>query len=485
MQCGQTTSYSVSVSGSSGIAEKHNGGPGAYLSSVSPQRRIALASVAAALVLVALKLAAGIATGSLGLLSEAAHSGTDLAAALLTFFAVGVAVRPADQSHPYGHGKAEHLAALAEALILVAAALVIAAIAVRRLVTAGSPEIDVTWWAIALLAVVIAIDASRVLVSLRAARRYVSAAFATNALHFASDLGGSVAVLLGLLAADRGYPRADSLAALLVAALVVAGAGRLALQNVDVLMDRSPVGGDEAVRTAIGELGPSVQLRRLRLRRAAGRHFADVVIGVPPAAAVEQGHAAADAVEGAVEAALPGADVVVHVEPADADAAVRERAHAAALRVPGVREIHNVAVLTIGERTEISLHLKLPGTLSLGEAHDVASEVEAAIREAVPDADTVQTHLEPLGEERAVAVVPPEATRAEADGVREIVAAVAGRAPRELRFLQTEVGLVAFLTLGMDGERTLAEAHGHASEIEERIRRAHPGIADVIVHTEP
>ena len=452
---------------------------------MSPQRRIALASVAAALVLVAVKLAAGLATGSLGLLSEAAHSGTDLAAALLTFFAVGVAVRPADRSHPYGHGKAEHLAALAEALVLVVLALLIAAVAIRRLVTGGSPEIDVTWWAIALLLVVIAIDASRVVVSLRAARRYESAAFATNALHFASDLGGSAAVLLGLLAAARGYPGADSLAALVVAVLVVVGAGRLALQNVDVLMDRSPVGADEAVRSAIAALAPSVELRRLRMRRASGRHFADIVIGVPPAAAVEQGHAAADAVEGAVEAALPGADVVVHVEPADADAAVRERAHAAALRVPRVREIHNVAVLTVGNRTEISLHLKLPGALPLAEAHSVASEVEAAIREAVPEADAVQTHLEPLGEERVVEAMPPEATRAEGDAVRRIVAEVAGREPRELRFLQTELGLVAFLTLAMDGERTLADAHGHASEIEERIRRAHPAIADVIVHTEP
>ena len=452
---------------------------------MSPQRRIALASVVAALALVAVKLAAGVATGSLGLVSEAAHSGTDLAAALLTFFAVGVAVRPADRGHPYGHGKAEHLAALAEALILVVVAIVIAVVAVRRLVTAGSPEVDVTWWAIALLVVVIAIDASRVVVSLRAARRFESAAFATNALHFASDLGGSAAVLLGLLAAARGYPDADSLAALVVAVLVVVGAGRLALQNVDVLMDRSPVGADEAVRSAIEKLAPAVELRRLRMRRAAGRHFADVVIGVPPAAAVEQGHAAADAVEGAVEAALPGADVVVHVEPADADAAVRERAHAAALRVPRVREIHNVAVLTVGDRTEISLHLKLPGVLPLAEAHAVASDVEAAIRDAVPEADAVQTHLEPLGEERAVEAMSPETTRAEADGVRRIAAEVAGREPRELRFLQTEVGVVAFLTLAMDGERTLADAHLRASEIEERIRRAHPAIADVIVHTEP
>jgi divalent metal cation (Fe/Co/Zn/Cd) transporter len=343
----------------------------------------------------------------------------------------------------------------------------------------------VTWWAVALLLVVLAIDASRALVSLRAARRFASAAFATNALHFASDLGGSTAVLIGLLATRAGHPDADSVAALLVAALVLAASTRLARQNVDVLMDRTPVDAHDAVRSEIEKLEPSVELRRLRMRRAAGRHFADVVIGVPPAAAVEQGHAAANAVEDAVEAALPGADVVVHVEPSETEAAIRERAHAAALRVPRVREIHNVAVLVLGDRIEISLHLKLPGSLSLDEAHAVASEVEAAIHEAVPEADAVQTHLEPLAEERAVHAVARDGMRAEADSVRGIVREVSGRDPRELRFLDTDAGVVAFLTLGMEPHRTLAEAHARASEIEERIRRDHPTIADVIVHTEP
>ena len=442
-------------------------------------------SVVAALALIAIKLATGVATGSLGLLSEAAHSGTDLAATLLTFFAVGVAGRPADRGHPYGHGKAEHLAALAEAVVLVGVSFVIAVAAVRRLSGAGSPELDVSWWVFALLALVIAIDASRVTVSWRAARRYDSAAFATSALHFASDLGGSTAVLVGLALARAGYPEGDSAAALLVAALVLVGAARLMRQNVDVLMDRSPPGAYEAVRRAIEALAPAVELRRLRMRRAAGRHFADVVIGVPPAAAVEQGHAAADAVEEAVEDAVPGTDVVVHVEPRDADAALRERALAAALRVPRVREIHNVAILHVGDRTEVSLHLKLPGQLPLAEAHALASNVESAIRTAVPEVDEVQTHLEPLGEEAAGRALAREGADVEQESVRRIVADVTGTPPRELRLYRTESGLVAFLTLAMEPERALAEAHARASEIEERIRREYPAIADVVVHTEP
>jgi cation diffusion facilitator family transporter len=450
---------------------------------VAPERRIALASVVAALVLIALKLVGGIASGSLGLLSEAAHSGTDLAAALLTFFAVGVAVRPADRGHPYGHGKAEHLAALAEASVLALVSLVIAAAAVRRITGEGPVDLDAAWWTFALVAVVIAIDAARAVLSWRGGRRYRNAALTTNALHFASDLGGSVAVLVGLAFARAGYPAGDSAAALFVAVLVLAAAFGLIRQNIDVLMDQAPAGAHEAVRRAIELVEPRVELRRLRIRRAAGRHFADVVIGVPPASAVEQGHAAASAVEDAVEEAVPGTDVIVHVEPAGSDAALRERAHAAALRVPGVREIHNVVVLQVGDRTEISLHLKLPGKLALAAAHEVASDVEAAIVNELPQVDSVQTHLEPLTE--ATPALSEDARVPERDAVRRIVAEVTGSPPREFRLLRTEEGLVAFLTLTMEPERALAEAHASASEIEERIRREHPAIADVIVHTEP
>src|ERR671932_1757193 len=290
------------------------------LSPMSPERRTALVSVAAAAGLIALKLITGLATHSLGLLSEAAHSGTDLVAALLTFFAVGIAKQPADRGHPYGHGKAEHLSALGEAGILVGVALLIAWRAILRLVGAGHSEVNPRWYAFAVLGVVIAVDLSRTLVSARASRRYGSAALEANAFHFASDFAGSAAVLLGLVVARAGYENADSIAALFVAALVLSAAGRLMAVNVDVLMDRVPAAAEAAARDAIAGLEPEVELRRLRMRQAGGRHFADVVIGVSPGAAVSQGHAAADAVEAAVEDALPGTDVVVHVEPRSEDA---------------------------------------------------------------------------------------------------------------------------------------------------------------------
>ena len=437
----------------------------------------------AAIVLIALKLGAGLASHSLGLISEALHSGTDLVAALLTLFAVGVAVRPADVSHQYGHGKAEHLSALAEAAILVLASCFIAWRAVTHLVGSRTATVEAKWYTFVVIGIVIVVDISRTVVLWRASRRYGSAALASNALHFASDLAGSVAVLFGLVLVHEGYTRADSMAALFVAFLVLLAAARLMQRNVDVLMDRAPADAEQAARAAIAGIDPPVALKRLRVRQAGPRQFMDVVITVPPGAAVGQGHAAADRVEDALSAALPGSDAVVHVEPQEDEAAIRDRAHAAALGVPSVREVHNVSVLDVGGRTEVSLHLKLPGEVTLEAAHEVANQVESAIAAAVPEVDSVQTHIEPLGE--AVEGKPIDDDHVERNVVLRIVREVMGEEPRELRFVRTDEGLLAYLTLGLDPSSPLAEAHARASEIEERIRRARPDIADVVVHTEP
>jgi len=435
--------------------------------------------------LIALKLGTGLATHSLGLLSEAAHSGTDLVAALLTFFAVGVAARPADVGHQYGHGKAEHLSALGEGAILVIASLVIVWRAIARLASATHPHVDAAWYAFVVIGVVIALDVARTVSSARAAQRYHSAALSSNALHFATDLGGSLAVLVGLLFVRHGYFNADSIAALFVACIVLVAAVRLMRGNVDVLMDRVPMDAELAARAAIAHIEPAVQLRRLRMRQAAGRVFADVVIGVSYGDAVGQGHAAADAVEQALESALPEADVVVHVEPMESDAAVSERAHAAALGVPRVREVHNVSVLAVDHGNELSLHLKLPGDLSLEEAHEVAEQVEQAILEAVPEIASVQTHLEPLAEETAGTLPRAADVACDRELVVRIVRETTGAEPEDLRFVETDEGLVAYLTVRLGGESALSTAHARASEIEEAIRRERPEIADVIVHTEP
>ena len=446
---------------------------------MSVQRRTALVSVAAAAGLLVLKLTVGLTAHSLGLVSEAVHSGTDLVAALLTFFALGVSGRPADFSHQYGHGKAEHLAALAEASFLSLASVFIGFRAIQQLVGSHPSQAVTSAYVFVTIFVVIAVDATRAMLSWRVSRRTGSAALAANAVHFAGDLAGSVAVLVGLLFVRAGYPNGDPVAALFVAVLVLAGAARLIRVNVDVLMDRAPLGAEAAAREAIAELGPAVELRRLRMRQAGGRQFADVVIGVAPSAGVGQGHAAADAVEDALQQALPGSDVVVHVEPGS-EADTRERVHAAAAAVPAVREIHNVSLLDVNGRSELSLHVKLPGGMTLAEAHDVAEELEASIRAKVPSLDTIQTHLEPLTEPSEGREVPGDA-----GVVERIVVEETGHAPIAVRFLRTDSGLVAYLTLALDASASLDEAHSRASEIEARLRLEAPQIADVVVHTEP
>jgi cation diffusion facilitator family transporter len=450
------------------------------------QERTALWSVVAAATLVALKLVTGLLSGSLGLIAEALHSGTDLVAALLTFLALRVAGRPPDREHPYGHGKAEHLAALGEGGFLVLVSVLIGVQALVRLVQGGDHGVDAAWWALAVVAVVIGIDASRATISWRASRRWSSPALAANALHFASDLVGSIAVLAGLLLTRAGEPWADAVAALLVAVLVVTAAVRLMRQNVDVLMDRSPSGADERARAAIAQAEPTIDVRRLRLREAAGRHFVDVVVGVRPDAAIGQGHAVADAVEAAVRQALPGSDVVVHVEPDEATSDLRERASGAALTVRGVREVHNVAVAAVGERRELSLHLKLPADLPLQDAHAVATRVEEAILRAVPEIADVHTHIEPLatGEEDVEEADPDDVAGAE-DVIRAVVRRRTGRPPRDVRLRRDTRGIIALVTVALDPGAELGSAHATASDIERDIRRGAPAVVQAVIHTEP
>jgi cation diffusion facilitator family transporter len=451
-------------------------------SDLNPQQRTALASVLAAAALVTIKLVAGLLSGSLGLLAEALHSGTDLIAAVLTFAALRVAVRPPDREHPYGHGKAEHLAALGEAAVLVLVSALIAFQSIDRLASGRHAELDPSLAIVAVIAVVLVLDASRATVSWRVSRRYHSAALASNAVHFGSDLLGSTAVLAGILLARAGFPEADAIAALLVACLVVAAAVRLMRQNVQVLMDRSPAEAELKVRGAIAKAEPRTEVRRVRVREAGGRSFADVTIGVPADAALGQGHAVADGVEQAVREALPGSDVVVHVEPNATHGGLRERATGAALTVRDVREVHNVRIAHVHDRRELSLHLKLPGDLTLERAHDVACAVEDAIRAAVPELDTVHTHLEPLAgdevEQQAVAAAGLE------PAIHDIVERHPGTALRALRLRRSDDGIVAYLTITLDPDAPLERAHGAARELEREVE-ALPDVADAVVHTEP
>ena len=319
----------------------------------------------------------------------------------------------------------------------------------------------------------------------RSARRYGSPALAANALHFASDLAGSLAVLVGTILVASGRPDADALAGLLVAALVIGLALRLLWLSVQVLMDRTSADAEGRIRAALAGLREPLELRRVRVRHAAGRHFADLVVGVAPDKGVGQAHATADAIEDLVRAALGNADVVVHVEPVAPEGGLRERATAAAAAVPEVREVHNVRVMRVGSAYEVSLHVKLPRELSLAEAHDVIERLERAVRAAVPELRSVHTHIEPLSRTDWASAPPPDVTAAEHAAVEETVRGITGTQPASVRFRDAERGRVALVTIMLPGEQPLPSAHHHAGRIEEAVRERCPGLADVIVHTEP
>ena len=446
--------------------------------------RTAKLNVAAACLLIAIKLVAAFASSSLGILAEAAHSATDLVAALLTLYAVRVAVRPPDRDHQYGHGKAEHLAALAESAFLLLVSIAIGAESIHRLVDGGGSSVDPTWWVFVILVVVIALDIARATGSRRIARREHSPALAASALHFASDLAGSIAVLIGLAFVAAGVASADAMAALFVAVLVGIAAVRLMLQAIDVLMDRSSVEANEQIRVAVEGLS-GVELRRARVRHAAGRSFVDLVVGVSPDAGVTQAHATADQIEERVEEALGSADVVVHVEPMTAEGSLRERATVAAGKVAEAREIHNVRLLNVDGERELSLHVKMPRDLSLTHAHDVTERLEAAIRQDVPEIARVHTHIEPLSMTRKASKPRDKKVAADRARIDEIVQKLTGAAPDSVEFRESPSGRIALVTITVAGDVTLPAAHAIAGKVETEIEAACPEVLETIVHTEP
>jgi cation diffusion facilitator family transporter len=449
---------------------------------MSPARRTALFSLVAALGLTAAKLVVGLATSSLAILAEAAHSAVDVAAALLAFLAVSVAERPADPEHQYGHGKAQNLSALGEAAILGGVAIYIGVEAIIRLTESNPPAVDAAWYAFVLMGGVLIVDASRALVAHRQGERSRSAALTASAWHFGSDFAGTVAVLIGLAAVRAGLPRADAVAALFVAVLVVLAAIRLAIVNLAPLMDRAPAGLQQRIEAVVRSVPGVREVRSVRVREAGGEVFADVVIGVERLESLERSHHTMDAVEDAVEDVVGHTRVTVHVEPTTGPERASERVAAASLRVRGVMEVHNVTVLEDARGRAITLHARVDERLSLREAEAVVARLRREITVEVGAAH-VYVHVEPFA---------PDARPAtEVTGAEPALRARATAAVREAAGAEAEVALfrqgdqlLVVTRLGADPNASVAEGHLLAGRVEEAVRAAIPDVAEVIVEVE-
>ena len=342
---------------------------------------------------------------------------------------------------------------------------------------------DAHWYVFAVIVVAFAVDLSRC--SSRAAERLGTVrGAALQRVPFRERHGRLAHRARGLVAVSAGFHQGDALAALLVAAIIFAAAGRLIVENARILMDTMPAEAHARAHQAITELDDDIELRRLRVRESGGRYFADAVVSVPPGQTAVAGEGTADRIEAAVRAALPGSDVVVHLEPRRHDLDLRDSVLASALTEPLVRDVHDIAIYKHAGRASVSLHLKLDPDVPLAAAHEVAERVEAAVR-ADPGVDTVYTHLEPL--ERPL--VASDQLGASDDTERERITRLAtdrtGRPPRELRLLHTDDGLVVFVSVVAAHDIGLPDAHELASRLEDDIRDGQPHMTDVVVHTEP
>lgn len=285
---------------------------------------VALSSLVAAVLLTLFKAVAGIMTGSLGILSEAAHSGLDFAAALMTYLAVSISAKPADDSHHYGHGKFESFSALFETLLLLLTCAWIIYKAAQRL--AGQRvEVEVNFWSFAVMGVAIIVDISRSRALMRVARKYGSQALEADALHFQSDIYSSLVVILGLIFVKVGFQVADPIAALGVSIFVAVACVRLALRSSHVLLDRAPTGVEESIRTAVLAVPEVREVRQLRIRDAGTQMFVDLTTGVSGTMSLNDSHNVADEVERRVAAIIPNVDVVVHVEPVQGETRAQRR----------------------------------------------------------------------------------------------------------------------------------------------------------------
>jgi cation diffusion facilitator family transporter len=460
---------------------------------IREKQRAALASVFAGAVLTVLKLWAGLATASLGLLAEAAHSAFDLGAAALTWGAVRTSWRPPDEEHHYGHGKIENLAALAETGLLVLTSIWILTEGVRRLFGEG-PEVEPTPWAFVVMGLSIIVDWYRARDLRRVAAESNSQALEADALHFSTDIASSTVVVLGLVGVMvsrrlglEWMALADPVAACVVAIIVLLLSWKLGRRAVDVLMDRAPAGLSARIARGLAGLQGMHGAPRIRVRQAGDSVFADVEIRLRPGLPVAEGDRIAARARRAVKE-IAGDETSVFVQlQADRDetASLRERISTAVAMEGEIA--HNITLRRSPEGTQADLHLELPGKLTLAEAHDVADRVEARILEQVGELGRVDIHLELRVEEpdRANPIDPDVRAAIEARVRRAAAEVVSGGAVHDLLIAQTRGGIYLSCHCFLPPDTPLEEAHARTDRLEERLRRAIPELARVSVHAEP
>ncbi len=446
---------------------------------------IALSSVGAAIFLTGFKLVVGMKTNSLGILSEAAHSGLDLLAAIITLIAVTISDRPAYQDHQYGHGKVENISAFVETILLVITCGWIILEAIKRLMTHTS-HVEATVWSFMVMGVSIIIDLSRSRALSRVAKKHHSQALEADALHFSSDIWSSLTVITGLIFVAMGYPLADALVAIIVALLVLFVSYRLGRRTIDALMDRVPAGLREAVDTAIKCVEGVEEVRNLRLRTSGATVFVDAIVAIRRTLPFERAHRIMDNIEKAVLSVHSNIDVVVHAEPLEsADETIIDKIRMIVQNL-GLRAPHNLEVHLIDGKYFIDFDVEYQKGKTFQDAHDTASEIEGQIQRGLPAVGKVTIHMEEyLPNEHELSDV-TQSERTLKGQIQDIVKK--DKRVFELTdcvLLQQGTKYNVTLTCRMEKSRTLEEVHRIISELETVLYQRFKQLRRVTIHAEP
>ncbi len=455
------------------------------------KRSVALSSVLAAALLTGLKAVVGVTTGSLGMLSEAAHSGLDLVAALATYLSVCLADKPADSSHPFGHGKFEHLSAFFETGLLLVTCGWILIEAIRRLFF-SHVRVNPTLSAFAVMGISIAVDVFRSRSLSRIAKKYGSQALEADALHFSTDVYSSGAVIAGLAliaaAAHWHIARlgdADPIAALVVAAIIVYISVRLGKKTVDALVDAAPEGTSVRIAHAIRNVPGVLDHDRIRVRQSGNQLFVELHLKLHSNIPLEHAQAVEDEVESRVRDIFPGADIVIHSSPqAPAAGDLVEKIRAIASR--NNFQVHDVTPYQIDGRVNLNLDLELNPTLTIDAAHNRATELENEIKGDLPEISDVNIHIEPMLEKVEQA---SEARWLEA-GMEGKLLNIARETPGLVdchAVVAHQVGSGIFVNLHctLDPNLPIARVHEITEELGFKLRKEFPQIMKTSIHAEP